>query len=104
MEIYSAGFIGLYVIFAPLYLHAYRLRDALELSPMEGYETRGVVQENMLMIGIGTVSFVLALMHRPQLAGMTYIVIGPLQGWLGAIHSKGRKRLTAQAVRSAAAA
>src|SRR6478609_10264 len=51
MMIYSAGFIGLYVIFALLYLHAYRLRDALELTPMEAYETRGVVQENVLMIG-----------------------------------------------------
>ena len=32
MLIYGAGFIGVYVIFALLYLHAYRLRDALELT------------------------------------------------------------------------
>lgn len=51
MMIYGGGFIALHVIFALLYMHAYKLRDALEPSPMEAYETRGVVQENLLMIG-----------------------------------------------------
>ena len=94
MEIYSAGFIALYVIFALLYRHAYRLRHELELTPMEVYETRGVVQENLLMIGIGTISLVLALLNAPQLSGMTYVLIGPLQTWLGVVHTKGRRRLS----------
>jgi uncharacterized membrane protein len=93
MMIYSAGFLALYVIFALLYMHAYRLRDALELSPMETYETRGVVQENLLMIGIGALAFVLAFINLPQFSGMTYALIGPLQTWLGRVHGKGRKRL-----------
>lgn len=93
MMIYSAGFIALYVIFALLYLHAYKLREALELSAMETYETRGVVQENLLMVGIGTLAFVLALMNLPQFSGVTYALIGPLQAWLGSVHGKGRRRL-----------
>ncbi|MEP7000754.1 MAG: TMEM175 family protein [bacterium] len=94
MEIYSAGFIALYVIFALLYSHAYRLRVELELSPMEVYETRGVVQENLLMVAIGVLAFALALLNSPQLSGMTYVLIGPLQAWLGAVHGKRRRQLS----------
>ncbi|MEP6731515.1 MAG: TMEM175 family protein [bacterium] len=93
MLIYGAGFIALYVIFALLYLHAYKLRDELALSPMEAYETRGVVQENLVMIGIGTLSVTLAAVNLPQFAGMAYVLIGPLQTWLGVVHGKGRRAL-----------
>ena len=94
MMIYSAGFIGLYVIFALLYLHAYRLRDRLELSPMETYETRGVVQENVVMIVIGAIGFVLAWLRQPALSGMSYVLIGPMQTFLGMRHGKRRRELS----------
>ena len=94
MEIYSAGFIALYVIFALLYWHAYSLREELELSPMEVYETRGVVQENVLMIGIGTLALVLAFLNLPQFSGMSYALIGPGQTWLGSVHGKRRRLLS----------
>ena len=94
MEIYSAGFIALYVIFALLYWHAYSLREELGLSPMEIYETRGVVQENVLMIGIGTLALVLAFLNLPQFSGMSYALIGPGQTWLGSVHGKRRRLLS----------
>jgi uncharacterized membrane protein len=90
MMIYSAGFIGLYVIFVLLYLHAYRLRDVLELNAVEVHETNGVVQENLLMIGIGALALVLAFLQQPSLSGITYALIGPLQTMLGT--RRGRKR------------
>ena len=93
MMIYSAGFVGLYVIFALLYLHAYRLRDALELSPMEAYETRGVVQENLVMIAIGAIGMAAAWVQQPALSGMTYALIGPLQTYLGMRHGRRRREL-----------
>ncbi|MDQ2665171.1 MAG: TMEM175 family protein [Gemmatimonadota bacterium] len=99
MEIYSAGFIALYVIFALLYRHAYGLRAELELSPMEIYETRGVVQENLLMVGIGILALVLAFANLPQFSGISYALIGPLQTWLGAVHGKGRRRFADLVVR-----
>jgi uncharacterized membrane protein len=95
MMIYSAGFVGLYVIFALLYLHAYRLRHALELTPMETYETRGVVQENVLMIAIGLLGLALGGMQQPALSGMSYALIGPLQTMLGVRHGKRRRELSA---------
>lgn len=97
MEIYSAGFIALYVIFALLYRHAYSLREELALSPMETYETRGVVQENVLMIGIGTLALVLAFLNLPQYSGLSYALIGPGQTWLGLVHAK-RRRLLSEGV------
>lgn len=93
MEIYSAGFVAIYVIFALLYWHAYRLRSELELSPMEVYETRGVVQENLVMLGIGLLALVLAFLNLPSFSGMSYALIGPLQTWLGSAHGKGRRKL-----------
>jgi hypothetical protein len=96
MEIYSAGFMALYVIFALLYWHAYRLRKELDLNPMEIYETRGVVQENMLMIGIGTLALALAYLNLPRYSGLSYALIGPTQTWLGLVHGK-RRRVLSQA-------
>ncbi|MEP6990975.1 MAG: TMEM175 family protein [bacterium] len=93
MEIYSAGFVALYVIFALLYWHAYRLRAPLELSPMEVYETRGVIQENLLMIAIGVLALVLAFLGLPQYSGLSYALIGPLQTWMGSVHGKRRRML-----------
>ena len=47
--------LALYLIFALLYQHAYRLRAELDLNSMEIYETRGVVHENLVMISIGLI-------------------------------------------------
>lgn len=96
MSIYSAGFMGVYVIFALLYLHAYRLRDALELTPMEAYETRGVVQEQLVMIAIGLLALGLARVRQPGLSGMSYVLIGPLQTLLGMRHGRRRRELALQ--------
>ncbi|MDB4914442.1 MAG: putative integral rane protein [Gemmatimonadetes bacterium] len=93
MFIYSAGFIGVYAIFAALYAHAYRLREYLDLTPMEVYETRGVVQEHLLMMGIGVLSVILSMAGLPQFAGMAYVLIGPMQTILGTVHGRGRRRL-----------
>jgi uncharacterized membrane protein len=103
MLIYGAGFIGLYVIFALLYLHAYRMRGVLALNALETYETRAVVQENVLMIGIAMLSCLLAWQRQPSLAGMAYMLIAPAQTLLGVKHGRGRKRLTAQPVADLAA-
>ena len=96
MMIYSAGFIGVYVIFALLYLHAYRLREALELNSVEVYETRGVVQEQVVMIGIGALGFLFGALRQPGIAGLSYALIGPMQTMLGSRHGRKRKQLLAQ--------
>jgi hypothetical protein len=95
MLIYSAGFVALYLIFALLYLHAYGKREELELNELETYSTRAAVNENLLMIGIGATALVFAVMGFPRLSGLSYALIGPLQGFLGARQGKVRRRLAA---------
>ena len=103
MEIYRAGFIALYVIFALLYRHAWKSRVELELNAMEAYETRGVVQENVVMIGIGSLALILAFLNLPKYSGMAYALLGPLQTGLGMLHGRGRRRLNAAAARGVSA-
>lgn len=103
MMIYSAGFVALYTIFAFLYLHAYRLRHILELNAMEAYETRGVVQENVLMIALGTAGFVFGAMGQPAIAGASYALIAPLQTALGVRHQRRRKQLLTESDHAPAA-
>ena len=42
---------------------------------------------------------VLAWLNLPQVSGMTYVLIGPLQTWLGSVHGKGRRLLNEAAAR-----
>lgn len=98
MMIYSAGFIGIYAIFALLYRHAYRMRGELELNALEIYETRGVTQENLVMIAIGAAAFLLAWSGYANFSGLCYVLIGPLQTWLGARHGRRRREIVAAAV------
>jgi hypothetical protein len=62
---------------------------------MEAYETRGVVQEQLVMIAIGVLSAAFALAPQPSLSRMSYTLIGPLQAWIGARHGK-RRRILAE--------
>jgi uncharacterized membrane protein len=96
MIIYSAGFVALYAIFALLYAHAYRLRDALGLDAMETHETYGVTRQHVVMMLIGILSLLLAWLQRPALSGMIYFLISPAMGVLGWMHGRRRKVLVAE--------
>ena len=93
MLTYGLGFTAVYGIFTMLYLHAHRLRDALDLSPLERYETFGAVQENLVMVAIGVLSIILAALNGPVWSGMMFALIGPAQWALGMVHGRGRKRI-----------
>ena len=69
MIIYSSGFVALYTIFALLYAHAYRLRDALGLNAMEVHETYGVTRQHVAMTLIGVLSLALGLPRRAGALG-----------------------------------
>ena len=76
-----------------MYIHAYKLRTALELNPVEVLETRSAIQENAIMVFVGVISFGLAF-KNPAWAGWWYFVLGPALGIHGAIFGK-RVRLAA---------
>jgi hypothetical protein len=93
MVVFSGGYLAVFLLFALMHLNAYRLRDALELSPVERYDTLDNVRESGLNVAIALVSILLALLGGdwgPLWAGMMYWLVGPtlfLHGWLS-----GRRR------------
>jgi uncharacterized membrane protein len=93
MVVFSAGYLAVFLLFALMHLNAYRLRDALELSPAERYDTLDNVRESLLNVAIALVSVLLALFGGewgPLWAGLAYWAVAPVMfvhGWLS-----GRRR------------
>ncbi len=97
MRIYAAGFASVFLIFALMYAHAYRLRTELSLNPVESLETRSAAQENALLTSIGIASFVVAI-KNPALAGWLYLAIGPALWIHGSIFGKRTRKLAEKLV------
>jgi uncharacterized membrane protein len=99
LMVYGAGFAAVFAIFSLLYLHAYRRRDALDLSELESFDTRAWFQENALMALVGLVSVAIAATRSPRytfLAGMTYWLIAPVLFLHGSAMGRRRRRLEAR--------
>ncbi len=92
MQIYGIGFACVFGLFALLYAHAYRLREALELTPLEQHVTRVSLQANIIMMSVGLLSCTLAFWN-PGWAGWSYFVITPLRWIHSAIAGKRSKLL-----------
>lgn len=98
MTVFSLGYLAVFLLFALMHLHAYRLRDALELSPTERYDTLDNVRESLLNVGIALISVVLAWFggdQGPLWAGLTYWAVGPALFAHGMISARRRKRVQA---------
>jgi uncharacterized membrane protein len=87
MRIYAAGFVAVFLLFALMYLHAYRLRRELELGEVEILQTRVSLQESAIMVGVGAVSFALALKDAAW-AGWWYFVLGPVLAIHGMVYGR----------------
>lgn len=71
-SIYSFGFAGIYLAFTLLYLHAWRLRDVLDLSQLEKLETRYIIYRVLAVAIVGFVAAGLARMPWfPSWAGLS---------------------------------
>ena len=85
MAIYALGFIAVFLVFALMYLHAYRKRETLRLSEDDKLFALDHVGVCLVMCGIGVLSLIIAYVVPWQLsglaAGFTYGLIGPAQ-WL----------------------
>ena len=96
MAIFGIGFIAVFVVFALLYLHAYRKRAEIQLNALEVFDTRTQIQDNALNVLIGILSITIAYAGGPRyggLAGMVYWLIGPVQFAHGMLMGKKRKKL-----------
>ena len=93
MLVYALGFGAVFGIFALLYWRAWRLRGDLELSDLEVFDARNSIEHNLLMVAVAVVSIgALYAFDSPGLAGMTYMLIGPILTAYGAFRGRQRRR------------
>jgi len=82
MLVYGAGFIAVQLVFILLYLRAWQLADALELTAYERLTTRSEMQGFAINVAIGLTSIAIVAVGGPDAAfwsGMAYVLIMPLQ-------------------------
>jgi hypothetical protein len=76
--VYGVGFTAMSVSILLLNLHAWRLRDRLELDPVERHETRAVIGSYLILAATGALSVTVALLAPPHMAGLPGWVYMPL--------------------------
>ena len=99
LELFGAGYVAVFAIFALLHLHALRVGEALELTELERFDTRDNVRESLLNAGIGALSIAFAALGGPEwarAAGFTYWLVGPVLTINGFTAGNARKRLRAR--------
>jgi uncharacterized membrane protein len=92
--IYGSGFIAVFLIFIILYRRALAMRDVLELTEVEIWDTRHSMRECYLNCSVGAISILIAnFAPYPWiiLAGPSYGIIG-LFSWLHGSWSGKRRR------------
>src|SRR5207247_7021032 len=96
-EIYGLGVAAVFAVFVALYLHAYRKRDALALTPIEALETKVSVISSAAFVAIGLASLTIAALGGARAsapAGFLYFLIGPSEWTIRAYGSRERKRIS----------
>jgi uncharacterized membrane protein len=93
MLVYGAGYLAVSLVFASLYVHAYRSRGSLELDAIELHATRDSMQEHLIQAGIAVVSMAFAYAGHPEVAGFSYFAIGPVLGVHGMWMGRKRRKL-----------
>jgi hypothetical protein len=99
MMVFGAGYVAVFGIFVLLNLHAYRLRDALELDEVERFETRDNLREAGMNVAIGAASMLIAGLGGPDAtpaAGLCYWLVGPAMTINGFVARAARTRLKAR--------
>jgi uncharacterized membrane protein len=96
MVVFGSGYVLVFVLFAVLYMHAYRLREELELTPGEVLDTADNVRQNVLNVMIGLTSIAVALAVAPRymgFSGLVYMLGGPVLTANGFYAARRKKRL-----------
>jgi uncharacterized membrane protein len=98
MIIYGLGFAAVFLIFALMYVNAYRNRAKLELNGIESSRTRQSMIDNFAMASFGLTSAALAAFlprGKGGLAGWIYFLIGIYHWISGTMEGNRERRLSA---------
>jgi uncharacterized membrane protein len=94
LTIYALGFVAVYGAFLLLYLHAWRLRDALELSAVERFDTRHSIYRFLMVIAVGLFAAALAQFRATAgWSGLSYLLLFPILRGHRIAHRRWRKAL-----------
>lgn len=91
LVIYGLGFAAVYLALTLLYLHAYRLRDMLELSELEKFDTRYQIFRLATLVVVGLIAALLA--RIPVLrnwSSLVYMLLFPILRTSRVIHRRRR--------------
>lgn len=96
LVIYGLGFAAVYLALSLLYLHAYALRDALDLSGLERLDTRYYIHRMLILVAVGLAAAALArLGWLGEWGGLFYLVLFPAGRVHRWIHQRKRAPLLA---------
>ena len=96
LVIYGLGFAAVYLALTLLYLHAWRLRDALELTELERFDTRYQIFRLVTLTAFGVVAAGLACIPVLRMwSTLVYILLFPILRTSTVIHRKRRARYLA---------
>jgi hypothetical protein len=93
LVIYGLGFAAVYGAMTLLYLHAWRVRDALELNELEKFDTRYVMFRLVTLTVIGIIAAGLACISVVRdWSTLVYLLLFPILRTSRIIHSRRRER------------
>ena len=104
--LYGLGFFVLMGLFAIMYLHAYRQRQALELTVLEAFDARTIAGHHIVSAAVGLFAMVFALLAPGELAFLSpssFALMGPGHWWYGTWSQKRRQAFAARLDASAPA-
>ena len=91
LVIYGLGFAAVYLSQTLLYLHAYRLRDALELNELERFDTRYQIFRLVTLVAFGLIAALLACLPLVRnWSTLVYILLFPILRISRMIHRRRR--------------
>ncbi|MDH4066283.1 MAG: TMEM175 family protein [Acidobacteriota bacterium] len=95
MLLYSSGVVLIFGTFLLLYRHAWRLRAELALDASDEIVLRYHSRAHLISMSLGVVSIaiVLAQARLAGVAGLIYVLMGPLHGWNGYQQRRALERL-----------
>lgn len=94
MLIYGLGFAAVYFALTLLYLHAWKLREKLQLTAYELLETRYYIERLLMLTAVGILSAALARIPViTRWSGLTYALIAPATQVLRAIRRRRLRRI-----------
>jgi uncharacterized membrane protein len=93
LVIYGLGFAAVYFAMTLLYLHAYRLREALDLTELEKFDTRYQILRLVILVAVGLIAALLACISLARnWSSLVYILLFPILRTSRVIHRGRRQR------------